>query len=227
MTEKRGIVSFCVFGPDRDDIYVPGAVKNVDLYLTHHPSILCRLYVGRTPWNRVSSLLSGYSNVELIKMDQPEDQTATYWRVLALRDPNYDFYLFRDVDSRPIERERVAVQEWLDSPYEFHVMRDHPRHGMPMLAGMWGMKSRYRWNVAKRLPDRLMDDYYLVDQDFLSRRVWPFARCSLMSHVDCKWNFKMPTWEFKVPWQREGFVGQGLYGDDRPRFPLHSRVLVG
>jgi hypothetical protein len=48
--------------------------------------------------------------------------------------------LFRDLDSRPSLREVEAVKEWLQSKHVFHVMRDHPGHDMPMLAGMWGVK---------------------------------------------------------------------------------------
>ena len=48
--------------------------------------------------------------------------------------------LFRDLDSRPSHREMEAVSEWLLSKHVLHVMRDHPGHDMPILAGMWGMK---------------------------------------------------------------------------------------
>ena len=48
--------------------------------------------------------------------------------------------IFRDLDSRPSQREVNAVNEWLQSKHPFHVMRDHPGHDLPMLAGMWGIK---------------------------------------------------------------------------------------
>ena len=43
--------------------------------------------------------------------------------------------LFRDLDSRPSQREKAAVEQWLRSKHAFHVMRDHPGHDMAMLAG--------------------------------------------------------------------------------------------
>ena len=33
-----------------------------------------------------------------------------------------------------------AVEEWMLSKHVVHVMRDHPGHDMPILAGMWGVK---------------------------------------------------------------------------------------
>ena len=55
---------------------------------------------------------------------------------------------FRDLDSVPSRREDAALQEWLDSKYAAHVMRDHPKHTMVMLAGMWGIKMDNRFNLA-------------------------------------------------------------------------------
>ena len=45
----------------------------------------------------------------------------------------------RDLDSRLSFREKMAVDEWVESGLRFHVMRDHPSHSMwPMSGGMWG-----------------------------------------------------------------------------------------
>ena len=42
-----------------------------------------------------------------------------------------------------LQRERDAVNEWLESNKTFHVMRDHPWQGSEILAGMWGGWNRY------------------------------------------------------------------------------------
>ena len=47
---------------------------------------------------------------------------------------------FRDLDSLPSAREDAALQEWLDSKYGVHAMRDHPWHGVPVMGGGWGAK---------------------------------------------------------------------------------------
>ena len=53
------------------------------------------------------------------------------WRFLPLLDPMVDLFMSRDADSYIIERESVAVQEWVDSAAAFHVMRDHQNHCNP------------------------------------------------------------------------------------------------
>lgn len=223
----RGLVSFCVFGPDDDGIYYEGALKNADLYRSIDRSITCRYYIGEHASRAISEELLLRDNVEVVQMEGPEDQSATFWRFLALRDPNWDYYLFRDVDSRPIARERVAVGEWLDSDKQFHVMRDHPFHGVPMLAGMWGVKADYAKTLRKRLPDRIYGGHYQVDQEWLALHVWRHAKWNLYASVDCSWDFGTETHPFVIPWHQEGFVGQGFYGDDEPRFPHHARWIVG
>ena len=48
--------------------------------------------------------------------------------------------IVRDTDSRLGIREKLAVDEWLDSGKKLHIMRDHPYHRVPMLGGMWGCR---------------------------------------------------------------------------------------
>ena len=58
---------------------------------------------------------------------------ASLWRFLPLSDPLVDVVLSRDLDSALNEREAAAVEEWLQSGANFHLMRDHPKHGTEIL----------------------------------------------------------------------------------------------
>lgn len=223
-----GIVSFSLFGKDPHDIYYPGSLRNAEAYLRYAPDVSVRFYVGRLPWEWASKNLATLPNVELVKFDtRPEDQTATMWRFLALKDSGYDFYLFRDVDSRPIERERVAVQEWLDSNRQFHVMRDHPYHNVPMMAGLWGVRGEMGTKISRFFPEQYRRAYYQCDQMFLRTMIWRVAKTDLMAHVGCDHAFGTETVDFTVPLGTEGFVGEGFYGSGLPRFPEHNRAMVG
>jgi hypothetical protein len=81
-------------------------------------------------------------------------------------------------------KERVAVDDWLASPFHFHAMRDWYTHTDLILAGMWG-------GVGNILPSptdlfrhwtgwRMENDH--LDQDILSDTVWPTIRRSLLVH---------------------------------------------
>ena len=66
------------------------------------------------------------------------------WRFLAADDVSVEAYMIRDIDSQFLAREVCAVREWIASGFNFHVMRDHPGHFYPMMAGMWGGRRRIR-----------------------------------------------------------------------------------
>lgn len=75
------------------------------------------------------------------------------WRFLPLNDePVVDALLTRDLDSEVSEREVAAVNEWLNSSYSFHVMRDHPFHQAFILAG--NRLSNHKTTECNRLPYR-------------------------------------------------------------------------
>eukprot|EP00962_Isochrysis_galbana_P028772 scaffold9124_cov101-Isochrysis_galbana.AAC.1 len=62
-----------------------------------------------------------------------------FWRFFAAADPAVDRFISRDVDSRLMPRDAVAVSEWEASDFAFHVIRDHPSHSRyPMSGGLWG-----------------------------------------------------------------------------------------
>ena len=58
------------------------------------------------------------------------------YRYLVMLDPLVDTFISRDVDSIIWRREVDAVNQWLESNYTFHLMRDHATHGSIMLAGL-------------------------------------------------------------------------------------------
>lgn len=55
------------------------------------------------------------------------------WRFSIAGDESVDRYVIRDVDSRLNTRERLAVQDWIESGFPLHVMRDHPYHVAPIM----------------------------------------------------------------------------------------------
>ena len=57
-------------------------------------------------------------------------------RFLVADDIFVDRFVVRDADSRPNAREWAAVQEWIESGYSAHIMRDHPAHDVVMNAGV-------------------------------------------------------------------------------------------
>lgn len=238
----KGLVSFCIFGPGTSggtdghkqgysgprDIYYGGAVKNALLYREWQPNWDLRFYLGGSiPRSVTDELEVANPNTQFVWVDQPEDQKATWWRMNAIKDAwGYDFILFRDVDSRPSLREKTAVEEFLDSSFSYHMMRDHRYHGRQLMSGMWGVK-RDSFAELQHLPWYLDQDFYGTDQIALLMMVWPTCRRKILSHIGCyniyeKVSQRRP---FRVPRDPGSFVAQGLYADDTVRYPEHATEI--
>jgi hypothetical protein len=129
----------------------------------------------------------GQRGVQLRQMVLPAGQPGhrrLLWRFEAIRDPSVKRFLIRDADSLLSVKERVAVDDWLQSDRYFHTMRDWHTHTDLILAGMWG-------GVGNILPPpldlfrastgfRIENNH--IDQDILSETVWPAIRHSVLIH---------------------------------------------
>ena len=58
--------------------------------------------------------------------------SGMFWRFMVASDPTVDRYIIRDVDSRLNARDRIAVEDWIQSGYAVHTMRDHVNHCWPL-----------------------------------------------------------------------------------------------
>lgn len=220
-------VSFSLFGSDPENIYHRGAVRQAYLYRHFRPGWNLWFYVGRSvPDSVIADIRSKNDCVSFEFVNEPEDQTATWWRYRAIRHCTDSALLFRDVDSRLCEREDQAVTEWLSQgQYTYHVIRDHQYHNVKLLAGLWGIqRPAYR---DLNLTDSIPGDFYQTDQQQLVKQVWPACRRRIMAHIGSYHVYeRMPQRRpLIVPRPFGGFVAQGFYGDETPRFPEHAKMV--
>jgi len=184
MEEKMGkkIISFSLWG--NKDLYNYGALSNVDEAKEIYPDWICRFYVhNRSP---VIDQLRA-KECEVIPMDIEQQWAPLFWRFNAISDPDVDFVLFRDCDSRVNWREEGAVREWLKTDKILHLMKDYPApHATEtILAGMWGMRGHTITNMSDLIKTWInksnMSNKY-VDQDFLRCIIWPMFKHSVLNH---------------------------------------------
>jgi hypothetical protein len=114
----------------------------------------------------------------------------------------------RDLDSALTQRERAAVDEWLASNKSFHAMRDHPKHHIRMLGGLWGFRPSFNRSLSRLIQNKIHNRELVkpyvgrADQAFLAFHIWPFAKSSILIHDSffCKDGFGQETEPF--PTQR-------------------------
>jgi hypothetical protein len=88
---------------------------------------------------------------EVVKMS---NEDKMFGRFLIALDPTVDRYIIRDIDSRLNTRERIAVEEWIQSKMPLHSIRDHPNHCHTFNGGMWGGVRGAIPNLGEQLRSR-------------------------------------------------------------------------
>ena len=160
----KKIISFSLYG-NKPNFQV-GAVVNVLESKRLYPDWKCRFYT--TDDEPICKQLE-YLGAEIVRMDDwPEGQM--FWRFLAIDDA--DICISRDADSVVNEREVGAVQEWLESDFQWHSIHDHKNHRKySIMGGMWGCKQ-YGDFVPESIAQN--DDAYIFD----------FRRKPMRKHID-------------------------------------------
>lgn len=87
------------------------------------------------------------------------------WRFLTIGDSFIDFIMSRVTNSYIYRHEVESVNVRLQSDKLFHIMRDHPRHNFPILAGMWGFKIRENRSLAQKIFNLSIDCSIILDID--------------------------------------------------------------
>ena len=133
--EKR-VISYGLYGTK--DKYTVGAIRNVEMAKLYFPGWTVRFYVtSDVPKHILEKLRS--LGAELMEIPSGKGYiSGMFWRFLVAADTTVDRYIVRDVDSRPNARDRLAVEEWINSGQRVHILRDHVNHCIPMNGGMWG-----------------------------------------------------------------------------------------
>ena len=182
--------SFDAFNRD----YFAGIETNLKLMSQlYGPQWVMRLYYqipnpDSKNWSKLCHLVCTHPQLDICDIEQnPKfgNLTQVYplvWRFLPALDSTVETLLVRDLDSHISHREVSAVQEFLESTKEFHVMRDHPYHGVAILGGTWGVKlndSKVRRAMEKSFTKMRRDPKSRSprtkagpDQTLLSRYIW-------------------------------------------------------
>ena len=178
----KRVVSFSLWGTS--NVYLHGAVDAVDQVARAYPGWECWFYLANdVPESTRSQLTAKGARV----LDGPPwgPWAGMYWRFLAAADPDVEVMISRDVDTLILEREVRAVEEWLDSGKLLHIIRDHPKHEMPIMGGMWGCRASAFRNIKKLICKFGKFESYGSDQEFLSRIIYPNFLKDAWIHSEC------------------------------------------
>jgi len=213
------VIAFSLWGYDPK--YCIGAIKNANLASVLYPEWVCKFYHGKNTDLDCIKQLSTFKNVELIPMSDEGNWTGMFWRFCAA--DSGDVVISRDTDSRLSIREAKAVHEWLDSPYDFHIMRDHPYHQTEILGGMWGARNGILKGISKKIEEYNKGNFWQVDQNFLREHIYGNVKNNTCVH-DSFFKVEPNTKEFPTKRIDYQFVGE-VYDHEDQRHPDHYQII--
>lgn len=216
------VVCFSLWG--NQPKYNVGVIENAKLRTQIYPDWKTIVYLGQSTPSATVSALKKIDNTDLIFMDQPGDWTGMFWRFLPAFDERIDVMVSRDADSRLSQREKDAVDEWLLSDKDFHIMRDHPYHNTAILGGMWGSRNNLlnKLGITMQIPEN--GNFWQVDQNFLREYVYPRVREYSFIHDSYSLMGEMNAKPFPFDRINSGFVGE-IYDEHNNRHPDHYTLL--
>ena len=215
MVSRRGlhqkVIAFSLYGnfsdPNIFARYVDPMRISIERLKKEFPEWISKIYTfieeeSLENYQLLIEFFKPYDNVELcnafaameslnLKVNQRD---PSVWRFLPLLDPAVDYFMSRDTDGVFLEREVQAVNQWLDSSATFHIIRDHPWHCVPILAGLWGAKVFQNRRVIREAAIKLLNYPVAlhgqtkgIDQELLSKFIWPLTRStSLVKKITSK-----------------------------------------
>ena len=209
---SKKLICFSLWGENPK--YTIGALKNAELLESIYPGWIGRFYCGKsTPIETIENLKK-FPNVEVVEYEDFGNWTGMFWRFYPASEADIEVMMSRDVDSRLNMREKLAVDEWLESDKSFHIMRDHPWHTALILGGMWGVKYPKLKGIKILIDNYKKGNYWQVDQEFLTDIVYPMISTDYIAHDE----FFGYGPSLKFPSEREGsqFVGESFDENDIP-----------
>ena len=159
------VIAFSLWGENPK--YTIGAIRNAELAKKIYPDWEVWMYVSEdVPKNILDELIS--LNCNVLNMGEG-NWNGMFWRFKPAASSDI-IMISRDTDSRLSYREKAAVDEWLTSDKDFHIMRDHPYHATEILGGMWGARNGILSGIKEMMASYDKGDFdnkWQVDQNFL------------------------------------------------------------
>ena len=211
----KKVLSFSLWG--NIQAYTVGAIKNAEIAKYMYPDFECWFYIHEetVPYDIIKQLSSMTNTKIIFKNGNLNTCKPMMWRFEPIDDENVEIMLSRDIDTRFLLREKLAVYDWLKSDKLFHIMRDHPHHNFKILGGMFGTKKIpliQSWKLI--MEDLIQKSNKQYDQDFLKEHIYPIIKDNSMIHATfCK--YESHCIPFPIHYDNSyQFVGEYVYENE-------------
>lgn len=120
--------------------YVNKFIQNTPVYKKYFFDYLIYLYIDVNLYDKLLEHCN-VNNIILEKKYKFGHSDGMFWRFEPILKHYGDICLIRDVDYIPTEEELVLINSFIISNYEFQILRMHYDHRMPIMGGLFAIKS--------------------------------------------------------------------------------------
>ncbi len=171
----RNVISYCIWGDNK--LYNYGIYENAILLNKIFPNWYMVVYYTKTALINVINEIKKINNIECILINLPNHPRNSMLRFLAGFNKNNDVVIFRDADSRLIQRDAEAVKEWLNNTTKsIHIIRDKETH-KKICAGLFGVRNHIMCNnniIAKYYEYfNKINSKWTIDEKYLNQVIYP------------------------------------------------------
>jgi hypothetical protein len=221
----KKVISFCIYGNQL--MYTEGILKNLELAKIIYPDWVVYVYYNNTVPIEMIEKYKLFDNCELFDMTGFSGP-GVLWRFLPK--DGVERFISRDGDSRLSMREKNAVDDWILSGKSLHIMRDHPHHGYPIYAGLFGLVVSENLNLKDDVLEfvgpnnnQLFNKY--ADTPFLDKYVYNkyVVNGDMICHDSCYTTFPYSK-PFPTKMEDHRFVGE-IYDGNNNRSHQYSDWL--
>ncbi len=178
------VISYSLFGSNQR--YITPLLINARTVNDYYPNWIIRVYHDDTVNVETLRIFTSL-NVHLFNINKSDlkkyNLAPKFWRFLPILENNIDAIIFRDSDSIFSKREEELVNTWLNSEFDFHIIRDHQLHIAPIMAGMFGVKKGGFGIFKEKMlnnPILTAKNSYNSDQIFLADELFPKIQNSVL-----------------------------------------------
>lgn len=217
----ENVIAYSLWGDG--EMYWQGALKNIEQVKKYFPGWICRFYIDDTC---KPELIETLKDCEIVMVKSKDSFEGMFWRFLAAEDTKVDVFLSRDCDSRFSDREIAAIKEWLESDKDFHIMRDHPYHTVPILGGMWGCRNGILRNINFSKSIEAWNKFSIkgCDQDYLGSQIYPLIKDKAMEHSEFGLQFGGEIRPFPTQRIDYEYVGD-IFDENDVRHPDYWKLI--
>jgi len=225
----KKVITFSLWG--NIPKYTVGAIKNAELANIFYPDFEYWFYIHKDTVDK--EIIEKIQKIKNTKIIMKEGNLLTSkpmcWRFEAIDDPDVEVMMPRDTDTRILLREKLAVDEWLNSDKLIHIMRDHYKyHTHKIFGGMFGTKKIpiiTSWiDILNNFSQKNMKKHY--DLHFLNIIMSKINNNNIMIHSPYKLFPNENIKNFPIPYDEKYlFVGCYVY-EDESLYQEHHDLLI-